>query len=164
MPYNAHKERQRRKERRKRRGRPRAQKIEKAEGFGGTPSAEDLVNAAAAFACRELHIDPDQINGIRWGGTAEEMDAWGEFLHDKGTIRLASNHPTRLALVETTMHELAHVAQRYIGRFRHPAVLTRPELEKAESEADAVAAGLVREFLDAADLDVSALDKPYSAQ
>lgn len=121
---------------------------------GGDADAEHLCNRFAAWAAERLKLPQPASEwlSIEWDAPAEKTGRLGVWSPAKSTIRLAPDHGTRLDLLKTLAHELAHVSQDRAERFPlKTSDRTDDETRQMEEEAETVAFGLLRDFLDAHD-------------
>lgn len=129
------------------------------DGYGGDQKAQNLAAVAARWARDALDLsDPVTID---WGGKAQDLEGWGEYVPSKGLVKLATNFPTPGGLVRTLFHELVHAGQNEGDDFPPRYAQTSEQTRAQESEADALAAKMLDDFLDATDLPRSKVFSTY---
>lgn len=128
-------------------------------GYGGDEKAQRLAYVAARWARDALDLTENVT--IDWGGTAQEMDAWGEYVPSKGAVKLATNFPTPADFVRTVFHELVHVGQKEGDDFPPRYAQTPDETRAQEDEANILAAKMLGDFLDDVDLPRRKFSKRY---
>jgi len=133
-------------------------------GFGGTTADQKIARAAILFGASRLDMPRKALDGLeaRWGGSAAEMSAWAELIPSVPRIKLATNFPRRIDLVDSTLHEVVHLGQKRIGRLP-PRFLQDPgEHRRVEAEAKTASAALLDRFLEVVSVDVN-LHEPHEA-